>query len=617
VDASRILDEFPAPSYRGNQQQALADIREAFDAGNDVVLVRAPTGSGKSLLARAIAGCARRGDDAAPSEATNAYYTTPQVSQLDDVAGDDLLEDLNVIRGKSNYNCILPDETDTSVDQAPCARERGYDCSVKHRCPYFSDRAIASNRRIAAMTLAYFMQTAGSDVFRKRDVCVIDEAHGLAEWAEMYATTHLGPRTVPMWEDLRVPDLDGPDQAVDYADALIDTCTKRKDDLLQKGDLEPAEAGERDRLQELISELKWFVEDYRDPQSGTTWLVDQNDREGGDGQGEGGPVTIKPMNPEMYLNHTVWDRANKFALLSATILNKEAFCRQVGLDPADVALVDVGHTFPVEHRPLYDVAQGKMTYEHREETIPKVARTIVRIMRKHDDEKGLIHCHSYDIQSRLEQRLGNFGVDARVRTHDREDRDQALEAWKDSDRPDVFLSVKMEEALDLEGDLARWQVLCKAPYPNTGDSRVAHRLEDGQWGWYYRTALRTVIQACGRVVRAPDDYGATYLADTSLLDLFDRASHDVPDWFDEQIATMSTPDLPAFDPDAALGEVGSAAGRHRDRSAPSSSRSNDGGDRGGSSAASGGGDAAASSRGSRSTSSSDSSPIADVWDTDG
>jgi len=620
VDASRILDEFPAPSYRGNQQQALEDIREAFDDGNDVVLVRAPTGSGKSLLARAIAGCARRGDDAAPSEATNAYYTTPQVSQLDDVAGDDLLEDLNVIRGKRNYNCILPGETDTAVDQAPCARERGYDCSVKHRCPYFSDRAIASNRRIAAMTLAYFMQTAGSDVFRKRDVCVIDEAHGLAEWAEMYATTHLGPRTVPMWEDLRVPDLDGPDQAVDYADALIDTCTKRKDDLLQKGDLEPAEAAERDRLQELISELKWFVEDYRDPQSSTTWLVDQNDREAGDEQGEGGPVTIKPMNPERYLQHTVWDRANRFALLSATILNKEAFCRQVGLDPADVALVDVGHTFPVENRPLYDVAQGKMTYEHREQTIPKVARTIVRIMREHDDEKGLIHCHSYDIQSRLEERLHNFGVDRRVRSHDREDRDAALEAWKDSDRPDVFLSVKMEEALDLEGDLARWQVICKAPYPNTGDSRVAHRLEDGQWSWYYRTALRTVIQGCGRVVRAPDDYGATYLADTSLLDLFDRASHDVPNWFDEQIATMSKPDLPAFDPDAALGDAGSAAGRRRDRSTPSSSRSSESGGRGtpdGSSSASGG-DAAASSRGSRSSSSSrDSSPIADVWDTDG
>jgi hypothetical protein len=118
----------------------------------------------------------------------------------------------------------------------------------------------------------------------------------------------------------------------------------------------------------------------------------------------------------------------------------------------------------------------------------------------------------------------------------------------------VFLSVKMEEALDLKGDLARWQVLCKAPYLNTSDSRVARRLEEGQWAWYHRSALRTVIQGCGRVVRAPDDYGATYLADSSLLDLFNRARADMPDWFAEQVRRCSTLDLPPFDPAAAVGD---------------------------------------------------------------
>ncbi len=55
------------------------------------------------------------------------------------------------------------------------------------------------------MTLAYFMQTAGTDVFGKRDVVVIDEAHGLGEWAEMYATIDLSPQSIPMWNDIDVP----------------------------------------------------------------------------------------------------------------------------------------------------------------------------------------------------------------------------------------------------------------------------------------------------------------------------------------------------------------------------------------------------------------------------
>ncbi|MFD1565398.1 helicase C-terminal domain-containing protein [Haloarchaeobius amylolyticus] len=609
MNPERLFEEFPAPSYRGAQKQALRDIRDAFAADNDVVLVRAPTGSGKSLLARAVAGCARRAGEGDPSDATGAYYTTPQVSQLDDVAADDLLADLNVIRGKSNYTCILPDERETPVNQAPCVRERGYDCAVKHRCPYFSDRAIASNREIAAMTLAYFMQTAGSEVFRKRDVVVVDEAHGLAEWAEMYATIQLGPRTVPFWDELRVPEVDSVERAVRYADSLAGTCERRKDDLLAQETLSPADVRERDRLQELIGELEWFVSDYRDPESPTTWLVDQSEprdrdaSEGGDPAG--GPLTIKPMNPEKYLQHTVWDRGNKFALLSATILNKAAFCRQVGLEPDRVALVDVEHTFPVENRPLYDVTQGKMTYEQRGETTPKIARTIVRLMARHPDEKGLIHAHSYDIQERLADLLADFGVGERIRTHDRDGRDAALEAWKASDEPAVFLSVKMEEALDLKGDLCRWQVLCKAPFLNTGDSRVAHRLEEGQWAWYYRTALRTVIQACGRVVRAPDDYGATYLADSSLVDLFERARTDMPDWFAAQVDRMERPDLPAFDPQAALdGATGTA--RSDDASRSRRASETDAGTNSGRN----------SSRSRRSRRSSRSSPLADVWETD-
>jgi len=563
VDPSRIEEAFPAPEYRGAQQQALADIRAAFETGNDVVLVRAPTGSGKSLLARAIAGCAREGSQASASRPIDAYYTTPQVSQLDDVAEDPLLEDLSIIRGKNNYDCILPGETDTPVDQAPCVRERQFECQVKHRCPYFSDRAIAANRRIAAMTLAYFMQTAGSDVFGARDVVVIDEAHGLGEWAEMYATIDLRPDTVPVWEAREPPDIDDLEDADAYAQGLIQAADRRLTELRSNAELTPEEAEQRDRLQQLRSDLKWFREEYRDPEAATTWVVDQPD-------GEGSPVTIKPIDPERFLGHTVWDRGNKFALLSATILNKEAFCANVGLDPDRVALVDVPHTFPVENRPLYDVTQGKMTYEHREETLPKIARTLVRLMARHPDEKGLVHCHSYAIQAELRRLLAEFGVDSRIRSHDKEDRDGQLSAWQRSNEPEVFLSVKMEEALDLEGSLCRWQLLMKAPYPNTRDSRVAQRLEDGQWGWYYRTALRTVIQACGRVVRSPDDHGVTYLADDSLLDLFERARTDMPSWFADQVDRMSTPDLPEFDPGAATAGL-QRRSRTRSRSTDESS----------------------------------------------
>ena len=587
MDPSRIRDEFPAPEFRPTQAQALADIRAAFEAGNEVVLVRAPTGSGKSLLARAVAGCAARGSQASAADPIGAYYTTPQVSQLDDVAADPLLEDLAVIRGKNNYDCILPGETDTPVDRAPCVREQGFDCQVKHRCPYFSDRAIAANRAIAAMTLAYFMQTAGSAVFGTRDVVVIDEAHGLGDWAEMYATIELGPRTVPDWDDLQPGPIEGLDDAAAYARRLREACDRGLTELRRQVELTPEAVARRDRLEELRGDLGWFVEDCERSGSPTTWVVDQP-------AGAGGAVTIRPMNPERFLRHTVWDRGRRFALFSATILDGDAFCASVGLDPDRVALVDVPHTFPVEHRPLYDVTRGEMTYENREETLPALARTLVRLMQRHPQEKGLVHCHSYDIQERLADHLADMGVGPRVRTHDREGRDAELGAWKRGGDPRVFLSVKMEEALDLAGEACRWQLLCKAPYPNTQDSRVAARLENDRWGWYYRTALRTIIQACGRIVRSPEDHGATYLGDSSLLDVFERARGTMPDWFADQVDRMDSPDLPAFDPAAAVQAV-------------------DGGRRGGRSTRSGEDRASGRSGHTGGSESAEDHPLSDVW----
>ena len=256
-------------------------------------------------------------------------------------------------------------------------------------------------------------------------------------------------------------------------------------------------------------------------------------------------------------------------------------------------------------------------------TASSIREDIVRLLAKHSEEKGLVHCHSYAIQERLADRLAELGVAGRVRVHDRENRDAQLEAWKASDEPELFLSVKMEEALNLEGDLCRWQVLCKAPYLNTNDSRVEQRLEEGQWAWYYRAALRTVIQACGRVVRSPEDYGATYLADDSLLELFDRASTDIPDWFQAQVDRLSTPGLPESDPAAALAGVDASpsarsqghtgrSGRQQSGSSGNRSRSSSStGSSSGSGSSSGGGSPA--NKTEAEAEKRENHPLSDVW----
>ena len=96
-----------------------------------------------------------------------------------------------------------------------------------------------------------------------------------------------------------------------------------------------------------------------------------------------------------------------------------------------------------------------MTNEDQTDTLPDVARIVVRLMAKHDGEEGLIHAHTYDIADHLRTQLGEFGAGGRVRGHDCDTRDAALADGKRRDDPDVFVAVAMEEPLDLDGELCR------------------------------------------------------------------------------------------------------------------------------------------------------------------
>jgi Rad3-related DNA helicase len=538
MDPAEIIGSFPAPSFRGYQRQALLWIQDAFEDGNDVVLVQAPTGSGKSLLARAVAGAAS--SDSGEYEA-GSYYTTPQVSQIDAVAEDEFL-DYAMLSGKSNYTCDHPDvEAGTPVNQAPCSLNSNFECPHYDACTYFTDYEDAQMAEHTAMTLALFMQHAITDAFPPRDVLVVDEAHGLMQWAQMYGTIELGPDTIPNWDHVVPESLDSLLDCVWWAARVNEHLQSSIESLRGRRSLDKKEATQLSQWQRLQTNLEWMLGEEWDAAPGPEvaedqdWVYQQRDD---------GTVVIKPLEPARLLQHTVWDRANAIVLFSATILDDEAFCRRVGLPTESTAFIDVPHTFPLENRPLHDVRVGKMTSDERAGTIPPMAERLARIMAAHPDEHGLIHCHSYDIQKKLYKELSEYRVPHTLHTHDSDDRDAALASWLNTDQPSVFLGVKLEEALDLKGDLARWQALCKTPYPHAGDPLVSQRLEDDEWGWYYRTTLRTVIQACGRVVRAPDDWGHTYVLDSSFQDLFERTRGSMPNWFREAVDEMTVPSLP-------------------------------------------------------------------------
>ena len=63
-------------------------------------------------------------------------------------------------------------------------------------------------------------------------------------------------------------------------------------------------------------------------------------------------VKLKPLDVSPYCKD-VFEKCDKTLMMSATILDKDAFCKSVGLAPDEVKFIPIGSDFPIQNRPIY------------------------------------------------------------------------------------------------------------------------------------------------------------------------------------------------------------------------------------------------------------------------
>ena len=100
-------------------------------------------------------------------------------------------------------------------------------------------------------------------------------------------------------------------------------------------------------------------------------------------------------------------------------------------------------------------------------------------------------------------------------------------------RPDsVIVAPAMAEGLDLKGNLGRFQIVLKVPWPSLGDKVVKERTaRDDKWfGW---SAAIKFTQSLGRVVRSKTDYGYTYVLDSGFDFFMHKHGRMIPQWAKE------------------------------------------------------------------------------------
>ncbi|MDE1862552.1 MAG: ATP-dependent DNA helicase [Thaumarchaeota archaeon] len=548
---SGVLEHFPEGfKPRQIQKDILSAIEQELRSGYKIIVLSAPTGVGKSLIAATLA------------RYFGKSFVITASKQLQDQYSKDL-RFFNPVKGKSNFACLkLMEQQGVSGGEARQALQRGLSCDrglceetvrangkeVKEYCkfkprmgemeqqpkvPYcfYYDqkfRALASDHSLwnyaAYFQLKRFGRKAYADYISK-PVAIFDEAHKIED--QIIQFIGIDVYNVHMTEcgiDARSYSLSDPEVVIQLVDDLARSYSQQIRDLQEsrKFQVNP----DYMLLAKLESRYERMANSHAELETNKDNFVINDPYF--DDRGGLRSLSIKPLDISKYVRTFFDDDTQVF--MSATI-DKASFCENTGLDPSKVAFVDTPKSpFLPDRRRISFLNVRKLSYSSRWEDELAVISKIDEVLSKHEGERGLILTSSekrcLDIRNNLsEKNRGRIRI-CHSRNEDGMTQEEVIQNHA-ADADGVLLSSSLWEGVDLKDDLSRFQIIAKAPYPNLSEKRTKIKMQRFPL-WYKSQTLVKLLQGFGRSIRSEDDWAVTYVLDEAANDLLYQCKPMVP-----------------------------------------------------------------------------------------
>jgi ATP-dependent DNA helicase DinG len=528
------IDYFPMVEPREKQIRALDFVRRAHAQGYNDIIIAAPTGIGKTGIGAAIALWAQQVIVDGDYEPGAYYLVTQKLLQ------DQLAEDMSKFKPEFRRGCTLKSSIEYKCDQyGTCMaglrmqKEKRCKAAAAFACKYRNQKGLFQNVPLAVTNYPYFFtERTYVGEFKNRRVLIADECHTLEKQVLGFVEININREILENWTPhLRpVPRLK---DIYDFADWLeqkyMPVIKDRIESLNAQLESRPSDI----KLQEEVNSTEThYNRNLAAIQSidedANNWVYWQEKRESSNDL----ESVAKPISATAFTKQLLFDAASIRVYMSAFPGPKGVFCRSLGLDPEKVAWLSLSSTFPKENRPIHMVLVGSMGQKSIETTMPSMLRMCERILKAHENEKGLIHCHSYRLGEAIFNYLAPRFPGRIIFPKTGKERDASFAMHKNREDATVMLSPSMTEGFNLQDDLARFQIIAKMPYPYLGDKQVAAKKARDP-DWYDMQTVMTVLQACGRIVRSDTDHGATYIVDSDFQMLYERHPDFFPRWFEE------------------------------------------------------------------------------------
>lgn len=240
-------------------------------------------------------------------------------------------------------------------------------------------------------------------------------------------------------------------------------------------------------------------------------------------------LNVRPLSPKNS-KPVLWPGCvKKIFLMSATIGLPDA--AELGLDRRRVRLIDVSSPIPADRRPIVYDPIGSMAVHSQNKNMEKAIKYILDTASVYKD-KGLVHC-TYGLAAKLRPHLA---AHPRFIFHTNLDKSKKLRQWLNSppEEGKILIACGLTEGLDVKGDLGRWQIIMKLASKDLGDLAVAEKMRQDP-DWYANETIRELVQAAGRICRAEDDFGVTFIADSCFARLYEEHKDKFPISFLESL----------------------------------------------------------------------------------
>jgi Rad3-related DNA helicase len=524
IDKAAWQKYFPYTSPRDQQDEAINKILNAFQDGKKYFALEAGTGVGKSAIAATVAQFLIHNEPVEEGFEKGTIFVTTQKLLQDQYEKDFFKSGMKSIKSAKNYKCRYKKFNTCADGQAEIRLEEkgsAYWNSCTFNCNYKKAKDSFIDSHLSVTNFPYLLTESNfNGKIKPRQLLVIDEAHNVETELSKFIEISVSERFTKQVLKMDLPNVTTHHQAftwirdvyypklsshVKHVKSMLEKYNKIKEKLSQFASLTrqlQLMGGHYQRLTyflDIHAKENWVFEMQKSKIKGLNKL------------------SFKPIDVSQHAYQYLFRMGYRVLFMSATIIDSNKFFEMIGVDKSIADSLQMSSPFPIKNRPILFVPIGKMTSKEIDTSLPLLADAIKKILEVHENEKGIIHTHSYKIANYLKNNIKS----KRLLTPNTNNRDKILKKHLMSKRPTVLISPSMTEGVDLEGDASRFQVLCKVPYPFLGDKLVKKRMNKWKW-WYPFQTTKTIIQSVGRSIRSDTDTAVTYVLDADWERFYDR-----------------------------------------------------------------------------------------------